>query len=89
MGLASEILDRHYSLGKPDTPVAPSATACSAAIGSWPADCRQRAFVEGAAWWQFTANGSTMFPAERDMAEKEAVRRFGVPLPEKASAHET
>ena len=50
-----------------------------AMIGAWPADCRQRAFVEGAAWWQFTANGFTMFASERDQAEKEAVKRFGMP----------
>ena len=46
----------------------------------WPADCPQRAFCEGAAWWQFHANGATMFSAERDEAETEAVRRYGVPL---------
>jgi len=47
--------------------------------GTWPSDCIQRAFVEGASWWQFKHNGSTMFSSERHEAEKEAVRRYGEP----------
>lgn len=47
--------------------------------GTWPADCLQRAFVEGAAWWQFHHNGSTMFSSERHEAEAEAVRKYGEP----------
>lgn len=47
--------------------------------GTWPEECRQRAFVDGAAWWQSHANGATMFPSERDEEEKEAVRRYGEP----------
>ena len=47
--------------------------------GTWPSDCIQRAFVEGASWWQFKHNGSTMFSSERREAEKEAVRRYGEP----------
>lgn len=47
--------------------------------GSWPEHCEQRAFVEGAQWWQFHSRGSTMFPSERDKAEAEAIRRFGLP----------
>lgn len=48
-------------------------------LGSWPAECVQRTFVEGAAWWQFHTNGATMFSSERTEAEAEAVRRYGVP----------
>ena len=48
-------------------------------LGNWPANCLQRAFAEGAAWWQFHAHGSTMFTSERNEAEAEAVRRYGVP----------
>lgn len=48
--------------------------------GAWPEDCQQRAFVAGAAWWQFTANGSTMFGSERSQAEDEAVTRYGDPV---------
>ena len=52
---------------------------CKEVEGTWPNDCIQRAFVEGAAWWQYHSNGSTMFGCERDEAEKEAVRRYGQP----------
>ena len=47
--------------------------------GTWPQVCVQRAFAEGAAWWQFHHNGSTMFGSERDEAEIEAVKRYGEP----------
>jgi hypothetical protein len=45
--------------------------------GTWPKACIQRAFVDGAKWWQFHHNGSTMFGSERDEAEAEAIRRYG------------
>lgn len=45
--------------------------------GTWPLDCLQRAFVDGAKWWQFHKNGSTMFPSERDEAEAQAIGRYG------------
>ena len=48
--------------------------------GTWPDDCVQRAFVAGAEWWQFHANGATMFGSERDEAEQEAVKRYGSPV---------
>lgn len=48
--------------------------------GTWQDDCVQRAFVAGAEWWQFHANGSTMFGSERDEAEQEAVKRYGSPV---------
>jgi hypothetical protein len=50
--------------------------------GSWPLRCVQRAFVDGAAWWQFHRTGSTMFSTEREEAEDEAVKRYGEPTPE-------
>ena len=49
------------------------------AEGAWPEHCEQRAFVAGAAWWQFCRNGATAFPSERDDMEAEAVRRYGEP----------
>jgi hypothetical protein len=45
--------------------------------GFWPKDSVQRAFVEGAKWWQFHHARSTMFGSERDEAEAEAVKRYG------------
>lgn len=47
--------------------------------GTWPQKCVQRAFVEGAQWWQYVSTGATMFGGERDLAEQEAVRRYGEP----------
>lgn len=47
--------------------------------GTWPADSLQRAFVEGAKWWQFHSQGATMFGSERREAEAEAIRRYGDP----------
>lgn len=56
-------------------------------MGTWPADCLQRAFVDGAAWWEFMHSGSTIWRADRDSAEAEAIRRYGDPLaPAPASA---
>lgn len=34
------------------------------------------AFVEGAAWWEFTKTNATMWTADRDLAEAEAARRY-------------
>lgn len=47
--------------------------------GTWPQECVQRAFVEGAKWWQFHHGGSTMFSSERAEAESEAIIRYGEP----------
>ncbi len=47
--------------------------------GTWPEHCEQRAFVAGAAWWQFQKHGSTMYSSERDEAEQEAIKRYGEP----------
>lgn len=54
--------------------------------GSWPVGCQQRAFVAGAKWWQFKANGATAFASEVDEMEAEAVRRYGEPAAEPPSA---
>lgn len=47
--------------------------------GSWPLFCRHRAFVDGAAWWEFTSRGATMWASDRGRAEAEAVLRYGRP----------
>lgn len=47
--------------------------------GLWPERCEQRAFVEGAAWFQFKMTGFTPFPSERDDMESEAIKRYGDP----------
>ena len=47
--------------------------------GSWPQVCVQRAFVEGAKWWEYHETGCTMWPSDRDTAEDEAVKRYGEP----------
>lgn len=54
--------------------------------GTWPEHCEQRAFVDGAQWWQFHANGATAFPSERDEMEAEAVKRYGEPFSTQASS---
>ena len=44
--------------------------------GLWgPKDIR-RAFVEGAAWWEFHSTGATMWQSDRSKAEDEADRRY-------------
>lgn len=45
--------------------------------GKWPQECLHRAFVEGAAWWEYEQSGATMWSEDRDKAETEANRRFG------------
>ena len=63
--------------------------------GSWPCDDLRRAFVAGAAWWEFASRGWTMWPADRDKAESEAEQRYpgGVaappPVPEPTREGET
>lgn len=47
--------------------------------GTWPEHCEQRAFVQGAKWWEFTKEGATMWGADADRAEAEAIRRYGSP----------
>ena len=47
--------------------------------GTWPQDCRQRAFVEGAARWMYYTTGCSPWSDERTQMENEAVKRFGQP----------
>lgn len=47
--------------------------------GTFPQDGPHRAFVAGAKWWEFAKTGATMWPADVDKAEAEAVRRYGDP----------
>ena len=49
--------------------------------GLWPDACQQRAFCEGAQWWEFESTGFTMWSADRDKVEAEAIRRYGDPGP--------
>jgi len=44
--------------------------------GLWTADDLRRAFVAGAAWWEYHRTWATMWPSDRDKAEAEAERRF-------------
>jgi hypothetical protein len=34
-----------------------------------------RAFVQGAAWWEYVSAGATMWPSDRDRSKKEAESR--------------
>lgn len=47
--------------------------------GTWPQRCEQRAFVDGAKWWEFTSTDGTMWQSDQRKAEDEAVRRYGEP----------
>jgi len=47
--------------------------------GYWPIDCKQRAFVEGAKWWEFESTGATMWHSDIADAEDEAIKRYGEP----------
>ena len=49
--------------------------------GLWPDICVQRAFVEGAKWWELEQQGATIWPADWEKAETEAVKRYGDPGP--------
>lgn len=48
-------------------------------FGTWPQHCEQRAFVDGAKWWEYTSAGATMWQSDQTKAEAEAVRRYGEP----------
>jgi hypothetical protein len=63
----------------PPAPSAPEALAELLKPGTWPQVCVQRAFVEGAQWWEFQKTQWTMWPSDRDFASDEAVRRYGPP----------
>ena len=44
--------------------------------GNWDQNDLRRAFVEGAAWWEFHSQGATMWQSDRTIAEDEADRRY-------------
>lgn len=44
--------------------------------GIWPTPDLRRAFVDGAAWWEFQCTGGTLWTSDRRFAEKEAERRY-------------
>lgn len=70
--LASEIASSRV------LPPAPLQLRESPAVqGEWTADCLQRAFVEGAKWWEYESQSATMWQSDRNLAEQEAVRRYG------------
>lgn len=48
--------------------------------GSWPEGSVQRAFVEGAKYWEWLNNQATLMSMERRWVEGEAVKRYGDPL---------
>lgn len=45
--------------------------------GTWSILDFRRAFVEGAKWWELQKEGATMWQSDRDLAEKEADKRWG------------
>jgi hypothetical protein len=47
--------------------------------GTWPEGCLQRAFVDGARWWEFYKTGASMWQSDRHLAEAEAVKMYGIP----------
>ena len=50
--------------------------------GTWGPNDLRRAFVEGAAWWEFYSQGATMWQSNRTIAEDEADRRYALLQPE-------
>ena len=45
-------------------------------LGQWHADDPRRAFVDGAAWYEWKTTGFTMWTSDTRTAESEAERRF-------------
>jgi len=45
-------------------------------MGTWPKDDIRRAFVAGAAWWEYHKAGATMWSRDRNDAETEAEKRY-------------
>ena len=48
--------------------------------GTWPKDDIRRAFVAGAAWWEYHQSMGTMWGSDRALAEDEAERRYGAAI---------
>jgi len=46
--------------------------------GSWPDQCLQRAFVDGAKWWEFERTGATMWQEDQGKAEQAAMDKYGI-----------
>ena len=44
--------------------------------GHWPENDLRRAFVDGAAWWEWQSQGATMWQSDRRDAEQEASNRY-------------
>jgi hypothetical protein len=44
--------------------------------GEWPEDDLRRAFVAGAAWWEFHKKGATMWQSDRALVEGVADNRY-------------
>jgi hypothetical protein len=53
--------------------------AASRQFGAWPEHCEQRAFVDGAKWWEFRKTGGTMWAQDVSIAEYVAIERYGDP----------
>ena len=45
--------------------------------GTWPENDIRRAFVAGAKWWEYHSTGASMWNSDVDLAEAEAMRRYG------------
>lgn len=72
-------------LDNPAPPSAPVLPEPAELDGWWPKDYLGLAFVSGAKWWEFHKTGATMWGADREIAEREAERRYGTPVrPENA-----
>jgi hypothetical protein len=82
---AYDVAERYFPDGRMDHPDGRYVTE-----GSWPPFYVGRAFVQGAKWQKFAATNGTMWPADVDIAEKEALRRYpmeGEPYPPKSCPH--
>ena len=48
----------------------------SACKGVWSDNDLRRAFVSGAAWWEYQRSGATIWTSDRRKAEVEAEKRY-------------
>ena len=48
------------------------------AKGSWPEKCLQRAFVDGAKWWEFQRTRAAMWQEDQGKAEQAAIDKYGI-----------
>jgi hypothetical protein len=75
---------KHHADNLPATPL-PAPDHERELIGAWPKDCVQRAFVDGAKWWEWRQNNGTMWSSDVRKAEDAAVERYGEPHPAPAA----